>query len=77
MLSDAPSAAEEPMLVRNRSCPVRTRKGKLGLGVYSAAAAGEEVAPGLRAFGLVGAYRSWGDPLPDGTGPVGLAAYHD
>lgn len=80
MLSDAPPATEEPMLSEEPMLP-GTDEEELGLGVYSAAATGEEVTPGLRAYRVGSGDTTEGssDPFDEpGTaqeGPVGLAAY--
>lgn len=79
MLSDAPPSTEVSLLSEEPMLP-STDEEDLGLGVYSVAAEGEEVAPGLKAYGAGGnAAEAGSDPFAEpGTaqeGAVGLAAY--
>ena len=79
MLSET-AAAEEPLLSEEPMLP-GTDEEDLGLGVYSAAAAPEEAARGLKAYGAGGGGEAEGsgdpfaEPGTDQQGPVGLAAY--
>lgn len=81
MLTDAPPSTEESMLGDEPMLP-GTDEEDVGLGIYSAAAAPEEAAQGLKAYGVGGGgngAEGGGDPFaePDNVqeGPVGLAAY--
>ena len=79
-LNESPAAAEESMLSEEPMLP-GTEEEDMGLGVYSAAAAPEEAAQGLKAYGTGGGdgAEGGGDPFAEPgnaqEGPVGLAAY--
>ena len=86
MLSDATSTTDEAMLGEGSMLSEEpmlpgTEEEDMGLGVYSAAAASEEVAPGLRAYGAGGSDNAgtgsdpFAEPGAAQEGPVGLAAY--